>query len=543
MSEFSKSFDSNEDSLMPNNNNVRRLVLVAARLQAQLMVEKESRLLEMAARHEAQREGTIQRVTRSSGSSLSSSLSSIGSTGGQGRVRKLFEERRSNGYNHSPVGWDKSYPLEPVRGGGSGGSGGRPPPGGGRQMKGVVRNNRGVSVDRAPQYQETTAMKRSRSHATLQRPVDPRSPPRNLRPPIGRTLSHHKSTSSLLDANQNYSGGRGSSGSSSGIYSREHSRDTSPASSPPPPANRFGYRANSRDRSSSRGPSPSPPLNRSPRKSINSLDPQRNNTITRNNHMSRQSSQESMSMTNPKPSSYQYQQNKRNRIHKQCKPKQTPRTPSMPLDQPAKPIARPVETQQKRGGLFNGSPATTRVEDVVDSPPKPPLRSKPKPPLKPKPQTRVANTPTPMTQKPSQQDVPLQDKPVPKGMAKCKICGRNFNDDRIEKHVGICAKSAAKAKKKKVYDPAKMRTKGTEAEKYVARGEHLKEHPKPKKVDWRKKHEDFIATVRAAKGIEGYEAPPMDTSDYVQCPHCGRKFNEGVADRHIPKCSSIKSNK
>ena len=35
----------------------------------------------------------------------------------------------------------------------------------------------------------------------------------------------------------------------------------------------------------------------------------------------------------------------------------------------------------------------------------------------------------------------------------------------------------------------------------------------------------------------------MDTSDYVQCPHCGRRFNEAAADRHIPKCASISSNK
>ena len=65
----------------------------------------------------------------------------------------------------------------------------------------------------------------------------------------------------------------------------------------------------------------------------------------------------------------------------------------------------------------------------------------------------------------------------------------------------------------------------------------------PKKSDWRKKHEDFINTVRAAKGIKGYERAPVDTSDYVQCPHCGRKFSEGAADRHIPKCASILSNK
>lgn len=37
--------------------------------------------------------------------------------------------------------------------------------------------------------------------------------------------------------------------------------------------------------------------------------------------------------------------------------------------------------------------------------------------------------------------------------------------------------------------------------------------------------------------------PPLDTSDYVPCPHCGRRFNEAAADRHIPKCKNIKSNK
>ncbi|KAA0201652.1 hypothetical protein HAZT_HAZT008609 [Hyalella azteca] len=92
------------------------------------------------------------------------------------------------------------------------------------------------------------------------------------------------------------------------------------------------------------------------------------------------------------------------------------------------------------------------------------------------------------------------------------------------------------------FDPVKMRNKGTEAEKYVARGLHLKE-VKTKKKDWRKQHEDFIATVRAAKGVKGYEAPPLDTSDYIECPHCGRKFNQTAGDRHIPKCAEIKHNK
>lgn len=254
------------------------------------MLEKESRLLEMAARQEAEREGTIQRVTKSSATSTAlssslSSLSSLNSSGGQGRVRKLFEERRSNGYGHSPVGRDKSYPLEPVRGG-STGSTGRPPA---KPVKGVVRN-RGVSVDRGKSSYDSEVMKRSKSHAALQHHQnnynnnyssnnDPRSPPRGLRPPQSRPPAHHKSTSSLLDANQNYNG-RGSS-SSSGVYSRGPSREPSPAPSPSPSnLNRFGFRG-----TPSRGPSPAPPsVNGSPARGPATQGPRRTQTF---NHRQR----------------------------------------------------------------------------------------------------------------------------------------------------------------------------------------------------------------------------------------------------------------
>ena len=78
--------------------------------------------------------------------------------------------------------------------------------------------------------------------------------------------------------------------------------------------------------------------------------------------------------------------------------------------------------------------------------------------------------------------------------------------------------------------------------------------PDGKKPDWRKKREEFINALRAAKAAQRHIAaggkasdlpppPPMDTSDYVQCPYCNRRFNEGAADRHIPKCKNIKSNK
>ena len=53
------------------------------------------------------------------------------------------------------------------------------------------------------------------------------------------------------------------------------------------------------------------------------------------------------------------------------------------------------------------------------------------------------------------------------------MCGRNFNADRIEKHVSICTKAAQK--KVKVFDATKMRVKGTEAEQFVRKGLHKTE--------------------------------------------------------------------
>ncbi|GBL96904.1 Zinc finger C2HC domain-containing protein 1C [Araneus ventricosus] len=143
-------------------------------------------------------------------------------------------------------------------------------------------------------------------------------------------------------------------------------------------------------------------------------------------------------------------------------------------------------------------------------------------------------------------------KPPGPGQEQCTVCGRNFNQDRIEKHRSICKKVSTK--KVKVFDATKMRVKGTEAEQFVKKG-LPKSDPKPaKKSDWRKKHNEFIEAIRQAKVVQQHLAkggkvsdlpppPPSDTSDYVPCPHCGRKFNEAVAERHIPKCKNISCNK
>lgn len=61
------------------------------------------------------------------------------------------------------------------------------------------------------------------------------------------------------------------------------------------------------------------------------------------------------------------------------------------------------------------------------------------------------------------------------------------------------------------------------------------------KADWRAQHENFIKAIRYAKGLSDEPPPPTENPDYVQCPHCERKFNPATAERHIPKCKDIKA--
>ncbi|OXA60064.1 serine/arginine repetitive matrix protein 1 isoform X2 [Folsomia candida] len=168
----------------------------------------------------------------------------------------------------------------------------------------------------------------------------------------------------------------------------------------------------------------------------------------------------------------------------------------------------------------------------------------------------VVGRPSP---KPKSSPAPRPKGSPPPGMNECKVCGRFFAPDRIAKHESICKKVTTR--KRKVFDPTKMRMQGTEAEPYIRIvSAKPKIAPKAaaaqgkKKVDWRKKHEDFIATIRAAKEYQAHVSkggnpndlpppPPSDTSDYIKCPHCARSFSEAAAERHIPKCKNIKSNK
>ncbi|CAJ1082389.1 zinc finger C2HC domain-containing protein 1A [Xyrichtys novacula] len=140
--------------------------------------------------------------------------------------------------------------------------------------------------------------------------------------------------------------------------------------------------------------------------------------------------------------------------------------------------------------------------------------------------------------------------PPAEDLVQCNICQRSFFPKVLEKHTKICQKAASK--RRKVFDSSRQRAEGTDIStlkpiKPRSQGSSstVKPEPPKKQSNWRKKHEDFIATIRAAKGVtqamkDGGPLPPPPPPtydpDYVQCPYCQRRFNESAADRHIKFC-------
>ncbi len=144
----------------------------------------------------------------------------------------------------------------------------------------------------------------------------------------------------------------------------------------------------------------------------------------------------------------------------------------------------------------------------------------------------------------------------------CPDCGRKFIPTAFAKHVKICAKVFMQKRKK--FDSTKQRLQGEGVDP-----ELKKVYEKSKKEDlkmkrsggkaqnsgqseskWKQQSSAFRDAMKAAREYtkakeRGEEPPPPMISapdpSLIPCPHCGRRFNEMAANRHIPQCSNIKA--
>lgn len=194
-------------------------------------------------------------------------------------------------------------------------------------------------------------------------------------------------------------------------------------------------------------------------------------------------------------------------------------------------------------------------------------------PAKAAPRPPVAKRTTPVTGSPRLQPLKQQlsaDRgPPAKGMARCPLCARDFAADRLPKHEQVCRRTRDRDRKRKVFDTSKKRLEAVAAEagvdvtsfkkKSQKEDQRVTEKLQKKKDAWRRKHDQLLRNVRAARAVQRHLAaggtvkdlpPELDNadqddevdSDLVKCPHCGRTFNEASAERHMPLCADRQRN-
>ncbi|XP_017795296.1 PREDICTED: zinc finger C2HC domain-containing protein 1A-like [Habropoda laboriosa] len=140
---------------------------------------------------------------------------------------------------------------------------------------------------------------------------------------------------------------------------------------------------------------------------------------------------------------------------------------------------------------------------------------------------------------------------VPPILLPCAICARTFMPQSLEKHVKICERSVNK--RRKPFDSAKQRIKGTELAEFLPRQEKKRHSPDNKfsksRSAWKQTHDDFLRAIRAARSevVEEYTVQkhggttvtsnaPTRANEQGTCPTCNRHFGVKAYDRHVAWC-------
>ena len=155
----------------------------------------------------------------------------------------------------------------------------------------------------------------------------------------------------------------------------------------------------------------------------------------------------------------------------------------------------------------------------------------------------------------------------------CPTCARSFYRAPLEKHAKICAKVFLQ--KRKTFDSAKMRIEGNpdlkefiqETKGPVGRAKKggkpaldrktssniappAAPDAPPATPSWKAKSDAFRIAMQSSRAVSAAIAtgaplpPPVPSApdpSLVPCPHCNRTFSSGAAERHIPKCTSIRA--
>merc|ERR1712154_199469 len=135
----------------------------------------------------------------------------------------------------------------------------------------------------------------------------------------------------------------------------------------------------------------------------------------------------------------------------------------------------------------------------------------------------------------------------------CNQCGRKFSHKALQRHIKICKKvfgQKRKAFNNKVVDDEALKAKRNTNQAEIEA--ELKRKKEKAKLKWKAQSSMLRDAIKSSKAIEKAmkegkslkDIPNMPSTapdTRVPCPHCGRKFAEETAKRHIPKCQNIKS--
>lgn len=156
---------------------------------------------------------------------------------------------------------------------------------------------------------------------------------------------------------------------------------------------------------------------------------------------------------------------------------------------------------------------------------------------------------------------------APQPQQQCEQCGRLFNPGPYARHVKICAKVFSE--KRKVFDAKEQRIgdnpelvalERKKAEPRSRRGgagangakeeAAAAEAAAKKKKLWKEQSGAFRQAMRAAREVSQAIAgggpmpefkPSAPDPSMLECPTCGRRFNQKAGERHIPQCKDIKA--
>lgn len=185
----------------------------------------------------------------------------------------------------------------------------------------------------------------------------------------------------------------------------------------------------------------------------------------------------------------------------------------------------------------------------------PPPQDEPAPTRQPKPMAMDHSGPAMGGGAPAEEVAGLRTEEVSGEMGKCRSCQRSFFLEKLDKHERVCQGIKVKKYVKSELGACAAATASSVPEKGKSANQKRPNQPCAKAVPkWKRESDALKQAMRSAraytveqktgkkpKGAAFEAAPAPPDPDLVECPHCGRRFREEAAERHIAHCKNSKT--